>query len=292
METSPDRTSRSGGHGRSGPLLRTRVDAAPPRHRAPVAASRGGARARPARIGKGPLTAAGVGVAVLLASGAALLADGDDPRPGASASDIRPSAGAPPSPLVTPDAADAALSRAVVAATAADRTSARARAALEEQMAARAEGNLALLRGAWRRDDAAAARAARAVAASSTGLSAVVAAWWDTALAERIASGLDQQSQASQAYAAAVGLGDVAAADDARARMGEVSRELGRVLDGVTQGRIATYVPPQDAAQYRAFVDALEAEDAATAEQVAAWVRGRLLREGTALASGLEGGPS
>ena len=52
-------------------------------------------------------------------------------------------------------------------------------------------------------------------------------------------------------------------------------------------------VPPQDAAQYRAFVDALEGEDAAAAEEAAAWLRGRLSREGTALAAALaEGGPA
>jgi hypothetical protein len=72
--------------------------------------------------------------------------------------------------------------------------------------------------------------------------------------------------------------------------MAEVSRDLGAVLDGVTGGRIAEYVPPQDAAQYRAFVDALQAEDAAAAEEAAQWLRGRLSREGTALAAGLSGG--
>lgn len=92
------------------------------------------------------------------------------------------------------------------------------------------------------------------------------------------------------AYAAAVAAKDVVAADRARVQMGEVSRDLGRVLSAVTGGRIATYVPPQDAAKYRKFVDALQAQDEAAADEAARWLRARLVREGTALASALSGG--
>ena len=291
METSPDRTSRNGGHARSGPLLRTRdADALPPRHRAPVATSREGTRARPRRAGRGPLLA-GAGALVLLVGGAALVLDGDDAAPRASAAGPRPSSAT--SSVASEPSVAPAQSGAVVAATSAGRTPAAARAALEEQLGARAEATLALLRSTWQGDDAAAARAARGITRSSAGLSAVVASWWDTALATRVADGLDQQSAASADYAAAVASGDVAGADRARTRMGEVSRALGTVLDGVTGGRIAAYVPPQDAAQHRAFVDALERGDARAAEDAAAWLRGRLVREGTALAAGLsEGGRS
>lgn len=291
METSPDRTRRSGGHARSGPLLRTRdTDAAPPRHRAATAVPREGTRGRPR--GRRPvLMAAGAaGVAVLLVGGLSLVMDGD----GAPSSDVagpRPSASSAASPFATPNAATQ-LSPAVLAATAADRTAEDVRAALEEQMSARAEANLALLRSTWAGDRAAAGRAARAVVASNSGVSAVVTAWRDADLAGRIRSGFEEQSDASTAYATAIASGDQAAADAARGRMGEVSRGLGDVLDGVTDGRIADYVPPQDAAQYRAYVDALHAEDAAAADQAAAWLRSRLSREGAALAAALsEGGP-
>lgn len=293
METSPDRTRRSGGHARTGPLLRTRdAEAAPPRHRAPVGSSRDGKRARPRRSGPVLLAAGAAGVAVLLAGGSALMADGDDARPSAPAAAAQPSEAVDAaSPEASPrPAADAALSAAVSAATAAGRTPTDARAALEEQLAARAAGNLALLRSTWAGDEAAAARAARALATSSTGLSAVVTAWRDTDLAIRLRTGLDEQSQASRAYAAAVASGDVTAADEARARMGEVSRDLGAVLDTATDGRIAAYVPPQDAAKYRAYVDALQAKDVAAADEAAEWLRGRLTREGAALATSLAGG--
>lgn len=178
----------------------------------------------------------------------------------------------------------------MLAATAPGRTPTDARLALEEQLAARAEGTLALLSSSWRGDVPAATLAARAVAASSSALSQVVAAWGDPELAARVRAGLDQQSAASRAYAEAVASGDAAGADRARAQMGEVSRRLGRVLDPVTDARIAAYVPPQDAAQYRAYVDALEAGDDRAAEQAAAWIRGRLVREGAALAAGLAEG--
>lgn len=178
----------------------------------------------------------------------------------------------------------------MIAATAADRTPADARVALEEQLTARAEANLALLRSTWGGDASTAARAARDLAASSTGLSAVVTAWGDPSLASRLTTGLDEQSEASRAYAAAVASDDVAAADRARAQMADVSRRLGAVLDRVTDGRIAAYVPPQDAAKYRAYVDALQAEDEAAARDAAEWLRARLEREGAALAAGLTGG--
>ena len=160
-------------------------------------------------------------------------------------------------------------------------------------LAQRAEGVLLLLRSTWEGDEATAGQAAQRVAAASAGLSAVVAVWQDTALADRIRTGLDEQSAASRAYAAAVAVDDTAGADRARGRMGEISRELGDVLAGTTDGRIADYVPPQDAAQYRAYVDALAAGDAAGADAAAEWLRGRLSREGAALAAGLDdGGPS
>lgn len=236
------------------------------------------------------MAAGAAGVAVLLVGGLSLVMDGD----GAPSSDVagpRPSASSAASPFATPNAATQ-LSPAVLAATAADRTAEDVRAALEEQMSARAEANLALLRSTWAGDRAAAGRAARAVVASNSGVSAVVTAWRDADLAGRIRSGFEEQSDASTAYATAIASGDQAAADAARGRMGEVSRGLGDVLDGVTDGRIADYVPPQDAAQYRAYVDALHAEDAAAADQAAAWLRSRLSREGAALAAALsEGGP-
>lgn len=72
--------------------------------------------------------------------------------------------------------------------------------------------------------------------------------------------------------------------------MAEVSRDLGAVLAGVTDGRIAAYVPPQDAAAYRAFVDALEAGDTRAAQEAAEWLEARSAREGAALALGLAGG--
>lgn len=295
METSPDKTRRSGGHARSGPLLRARdAEAPPPRHRAPAATSREGTRARSSGVRPALLAAGAAGAAVVLIGGATLALGGDDapaapstaaPRASATSAPATPSA-APPAP------ADAQLSAAVTAATAADRTPADLRAALQEQLTARANANLALLRSAWAGDEAAATVAEQALATSSEGLAAVVSAWRDPDLASRIRAGLDDQSEASRAYAAAVGRGDTAAADEGRTRMGEVSRELGGLLDGVTDGGIATYVPPQDAARYRAFVDALEAEDAEAADEQAQWLRSRLAREGLALAAGLEGGPS
>jgi hypothetical protein len=117
-----------------------------------------------------------------------------------------------------------------------------------------------------------------------------VTTWWDADLATRVRTGLDEQSRASRAYAGAVAAGDTAAADQARADMAEVSRLLGSELDRVTGGRIATYVPPQDAAHYRAFVDALQADDTAAAQEAADWLRARLGREGAALAQSLSGG--
>ena len=245
------------------------------------------------------LAAFAAGAAVVLAGGSALLLGGDDapatpsaaaPRATADASPTQAAAGALPPADVELPPADVELSPAVVRATAADRTPADARAALGEQLAARADANLGLLRSTWEGDRAAADRAAAAVAASSTGMSAVVTAWRDTALADELEAGLDRQSEASQAYAAAVASGDVDAADRARAEMAEVSRELGAVLAGVTGGRIAEYVPPQDAAKYRAFVDALEAGDTRAAQEAAQWLEARLAREGAALALVLAGG--
>jgi hypothetical protein len=291
MQTSPDRTRRSGGHARSGPLLRVRdAEAAPPRHRAPAARSREGTRARSGGR-RSVALAACAGAVVLLGGGAALLLGGDDPRPTPPAAAGRPSA-APsvPSSAPTPPA-QAGPSAAVAAATAA--TADAAGAAVRELMAALADGNLALLRSTWAGEGAAASQAAQAVATSSSDLSAVLSAWYDPATATQIRSGLDQQSEASRAYAGAVAAADVPAADRARARMGEVSRRLGEVLDEVTDGRIAGYVPPQDAAQYRAYVDALEGGDTVDRDEAARWLRGRLVREGAALAAGLAGaGPS
>lgn len=287
MGTSLDRTRRSGGHARSGPLLRARdAEALPPRHQAPVTRSREGTRARSG--GRRPVALAACAAAVvLLGGGAALLPGGDDPRSTPSAAAGRPSA----APSLPP--AQAGPSAAVAAATATAATADDAGAAMQQLLAALADGNLALLRSTWAGDAAAASRAAQAVATSSSGLSAVLGAWYDPATATLIRSDLDRQSEASRAYAGAVAAADLPAADRARARMGEVSRRLGEVLDKVTDGRIAGYVPPQDAAQYRAYVDALEAGDTVGRDEAARWLRGRLAREGAALAAGLsEAGPS
>lgn len=290
METSPDRTRRSGGHGRSGPLLRTRdADAAPPRHQAPVAASRRGTRGRPGRSWPvTPVAGAAAVVVLLAAAGTSALLDDGDRRPPARADE------APAAPAAAPRTApDRGLPAGVRTATGPGRTPADARAALETLLTARVEGNLSLLRSTWSRDEAGAAGAAEDLATSGAGLHAVLSAWWDDDLAGRVRTGLDEQSLASRAYAAAVAAGDGTAADRARGRMAEVSRALGGVLAGVTDGRIAGDVPPQDAAQYRAFVDALEADDAVRADEAAAWLRARLAREGAALAAGLAGaGPS
>lgn len=291
METSPDRTRRSGGHARSGPLLRARdAEAVPPRHRAPVTGSGKGRRAR-SRGRRPAVLAAGLAGAVVLLGGGAALLSGGEARPGSSAAGARPTVAASsvPSSAAPPPAGPA--TPAAVVSTA--RTAGEARAAVEELLAARADANLALLRSTWSGDEDTASQAAQAVATSSSGLSAVVGNWYDTAAATRIRTGLDEQSEASRAYAAAVAAGDVTAADEARAQMGEVSRDLGEVLDSVTDGRIADYVPPQDAAQYRAYVDALDAGDAAGTDEAARWLQGRLAREGAALASVLSGtGPS
>jgi hypothetical protein len=292
MQTSPDRSRRSGGHARSGPLLRPRdADAAQPRHRAPVA-TRTGTRARSSRVSTAVLAAGAAGAVVVLVGGATVLLGGDEPSARPSGTTARPSAAAsaasPSVPPASPE--DAATTAAVTAATGPDRTAADVRAALVEQLAARADANLALLRSTHAEDEAGAARAAQAVASSTAGLSSVVAVVQDEALAARLRTGLDRQTGASRDYAAAVAAGDVPAADRARAEMGAVSRDLGRVLAGVTGGRIAAYVPPQDAAQYRAYVDALEQGDTAAADEAATWLRARLAREGAALAPSLSGG--
>jgi hypothetical protein len=284
MTTSPDRTRRSGGHARSGPLLRTRdVDAAPPRHRAPVATSSQGTRARPRPRPRGRvvLAAGAAGVVVLLVGGAALLADRDGPPASGPRASADASSGA---------TSEAELSPSVIAATAAGRTPAQARTALQEQLSARADANLALLRSTWASDEAASARAAEALSRTSEGFAAVVAAWEDRALATRLRAGLDEQSQASRDYATAVAASDTVSADWARGRMAEVSRGLGAELARLTRGGIASHVPPQDAAKYRMFVDALEAGDAAAADATAKWLRARLGREGVALADALAGG--
>lgn len=238
------------------------------------------------------LAAGAAGAAVLIGGGAALLLGGDDSGPASPTAAARPSAATSVVPTAAPSPPPVAPERsaAVTAATAAGRTPGDARAALGELLTSRADGTLALLRSTLEGDEAAAAVAARTVAASSSGLADVVGAWYDTGTATRVRAGLDAQSEASRAYAGAVAAGDGAAADRARAQMGAVSRELGAVLDTVTDGRIADYVPPQDAAQYRAYVDGLGVGDAAGAEAAAQWLRGRLAREGVALAAAVPGG--
>lgn len=240
--------------------------------------------------------------AVLLATTAALLTGGDDregagPRAAASpdavstpapeASVAAPSPAAVPAsspPLVAPERAAA-----VQAALAAGRTPEAARVALERVLAGRAAGLTGLLAAVLDGDAAAAASARSTLKSSGDDLERVVSVWAGRPLATEIRRGLDQQAAASRAYAEAVREGDVAGADRARADMGEVSRRLGLTLDRVTSGRIASYVPPQDAGGMRAYVDALAAGQDASAAETAQYLSGRLSREGAALAAALAG---
>lgn len=159
--------------------------------------------------------------------------------------------------------------------------------ALERVLAGRAAGITAMLQAVLDRDARASASAMSALDATGDDLERVVSVWGGEELATGIRRDLDQQASASRAYAEAVRAGDLAAADRARADMGNVSRRLGQTLDRVTSGRIASYVPPQDAGGLRAYVDALVAGQDASAAETAQWLSGRLSREGTALAAGL-----
>ena len=224
----------------------------------------------------------------MLAAGAVVVAGGDAPET-RSAAPPRSSASVGPTAATDPQTTQPPLPPAVAAATGAGRTPADVRTALVGQLSARADASLALLRSTHAGDDRAAAQAAQALSGSTAAVAAVVTAWEDEGVASRLRAGLDGQSQASRDYAAAVAAGDAASADAARGEMGEVSRDLGRQLDALTDGRIASYVPPQDAARQRAYVDALEAQDDAAAQETAGWLRARLAREGAALATALAG---
>ena len=262
MATPPDRTGRGGTHARSGSRLRP--DAAPagaPQHSKPVAVTRVGTRGRPGRTGPARIVA--VAAAVVLIGGVAALFDvADRPR----------------------DAAAGRSAPGVVEAPTTEPAPAGAPGTLEELLRRRAEQNLLLLRSTLERDADTAALAARGVDAAGEGLSVVLSEQSDAGSASRIRARLDEQSEAGRSYARAVASADTAGADRARGRMAEASSDLGNVLAGITGGRIAASVPPQDAGQYRAFVDALAAGDMRQADLIAAWLRGRSARQGVALA--------
>ena len=276
MAVQPQGTKQTAGHARSGPLLSLRrADAAAPPpsalHRAAVGNRRAGRRGRPSR--RAPLVAGAVAASVALVTAVVVLTGGDE------RTSTSPPAGDRPSAAATPGA-DAG-------AAAAGRSPEEARAALEGVFAGRAASSTTLLRAVLAGDTAAIAAAATELDASGDELESVVAEWGGADLAIQVRSDLDAQVAAGQAYAAAVRDADRAAAESARADMDGASQRLGRTLDEVTVGAIATYVPPQDAGRLRAFVDALAAQDTAEAAVQAQWLRERLGREGTALARSL-----
>ncbi len=302
METSPGRTRRSGGHARSRTRCCERATpaAAPPQHRAPRRRLAGGDAGRdpvlvaPRCSPPGPPARRSCSAAERPSCSAGTTPARARPeprhRPSAATSVVptaptvrgrrapvttvrAPASRPPPSPPRRPP--DGHRRRTGGAGGAPDGSSRRQPRAAAEHARGRRGGG-----GAWRRG-----RGARRAAA----LAAVVGAWYDTGTATRVRAGLDAQSEASRATPERSRPGTAPAPTRPGREMGAVSRALGAVLDPVTGGRIADYVPPQDAAQYRAYVDGLDAGDAAGAGAAAQWLRGRLAREGVALAPAAPG---
>lgn len=305
-----DQERRGGQHVRPGPPVRPATPdgtSAAPLHRAPTSGRHTGTRARGGKGSRVPRPVV-LGVTAVALTAAAAFWLQDDPGgtaqrslPGASPAagtgttpSAAPPASADPGTEGTTDAGAPVLPAAdrtplVQAATGPARDPAALRTALEQVLSDRAVATTALLTSVVGGDLDAAAAAAAAVDATSNDLEAVLVAWGDSDSAVQVRTAFDAQAAASRAFATAVGEDDEAAADAARAEMGETSRALGVLLEELTAGRITRFVPPEDAGQLRDYAEAQAAGDTASAADIAGWLTARMGREGVALATALAG---
>lgn len=304
-------------------------DARPaPSHRAPASGRHNGTRVRPSDRSRLPRNAA-LGVVALVLAGATAFWLQDLRGPASTGIDAlrAPDAGTAPSAAPSPSALSTsepsagpseagagptseagvdppagsgvdvgtalppASDRAplLAEATGANRGSAALQAALEQVLMARATATTSLLRAVVTGELETAAAAAAAVDATSNELETVLTTWTDAERAAQLREAFDLQVVAGRAYATAVRDDDDAAADQARAELGATSRVLGTSLEELTSGAVTRFVPPEDAARMRDFVDAHAAGDAATAADLEAWLTARTGREGVAIATALAG---